>query len=148
MTGVVVPELRVVTIGYRQGAAAVGLALMQLPPGAEIVTSGPISENPTLVPAWRRAATAMTTGVVWSGELAAGWQFAGEPTGRPSSLPAATTMITPLSRSAVNASEYAAVQAPLAPRLMLITRAGCALAGTPLTAMPPAHWAAAMMSSS
>ncbi len=102
-TGVVVPELRVVTIGYRQGELSA--VLTQLPPGAEIVTSGPMSEKPTLVPAWRSAATAMTTGVAWLAELADGLQLAGEPTGRPSSLPAATTRNTCLSRSAVNASE-------------------------------------------
>jgi hypothetical protein len=81
---------------------------MQLPPGAEIVTSGPRFEKPTLVPAWRSAATAITMGVLLA-SLAAGWQFAGEPTAMPlpetgSPLPAAATTMTPLLRSAVNAS--------------------------------------------
>ncbi len=103
MTGVVVPELRVVMIGYRQGKPLA--VLTQLPPGAAMVTSGPMSEKPTLVPACRSAATAMTTGVAWLAELVEGLQLAGEPTGRPSSLPAATTMSTWLSRRAVKASE-------------------------------------------
>ena len=100
-TGVVVPELMVVRIGYRQGVPLA--VLTQLPPGAAIVTSGPMSEKPTLVPAWRRPATAMTIGV-WSLSVVAGWQAAGMPTARPSSLPAAATTTTPLLRSAVSAS--------------------------------------------
>ncbi len=61
-----------------------------------------MSEKPTLVPAWRTAATAITMGV-WS-SLAAGLQLAGVPTASPSSLPAAATTTTDLLRSEVNAS--------------------------------------------
>src|SRR4051812_31956233 len=76
-TGPVVPVLVVVRIGYRQAPDA----LTQLPPGAAIVTSGPMSEKPTLVPAWRRPATAITMGV-WSLSVPYGLQLAGVPTGR------------------------------------------------------------------
>ncbi len=58
---------------------------MQLPPGAAIATSGPTLENPTLVPTLRSAATVTTPA-----------QLPGAPTARPSSLPAATTITTPL----------------------------------------------------
>lgn len=58
--------------------------LMQLPPGAATVTSGPMLEKPTLVPTWRSAATLTTPG-----------QLPGSPTAWPSELPAATTTVAP-----------------------------------------------------
>ena len=81
-TGVVVPEFVVLTMGYRQGWPLP--VLMQLPPGAAMVTSGPRLEKPTLVPTWRSAATETTPG-----------QLPGRPTAWPSELPAATTMVAP-----------------------------------------------------
>ena len=58
--------------------------LMQLPPGAAMVISGPRSEKPTLDPAWRSASTPTTPR-----------QLAGVLTGPPALLPAAATMVTP-----------------------------------------------------
>jgi hypothetical protein len=54
----------------------------QLPPGADMLTSGPKLENPVLLPAWRSAATAITPE-----------QFAGAPT-EVEELPAAATTAT------------------------------------------------------
>ena len=76
------PLLVAARIGYRQGEPAV--MLMQLPPGAEMVISGPMSEKPTLVPAWRKASTPITPR-----------QLAGWLTGWPVLLPAEATMVTP-----------------------------------------------------
>src|SRR5450755_1673257 len=101
--------------------------LMQLPPGAAIAISGPRSEKPTLVPTWRNPATAMTP-----------TQLAGAPTECPVELPADATMTAPAALTAVTASAYEAGHAPSAPRLMLRTRAGLVLAGTPGTANPAA----------
>ena len=76
------PALLVVRIGYRQGWPAV--VLMQLPPGALIAIAGPRSEKPTLLPTWRRPATATTPG-----------QLAGLPAVWPALLPADATTTTP-----------------------------------------------------
>ena len=56
----------------------------QFPPGALIATSGPSDEKPTLVPAWRRPATATTPA-----------QFAGDATAWPEEFPAAATIRAP-----------------------------------------------------
>ena len=76
---VVTPRLVVVSIEYKQAP----VVLTQLPPGALRAICGPRLLNPTLVPAWRRPATATTFA-----------QFAGASTGPPS-LPAAATTVTP-----------------------------------------------------
>jgi len=78
-TGPVVPVLLAASMGYRHGALAV--VLTQLPPGALMVISGPKSEKPTLVPMWRKPATAITPG-----------QLAGVPTAWPELLPAEATI--------------------------------------------------------
>ena len=72
------PLLLVVKMGYRQGSPAP--TFTQLPAGALRVISGPRSENPTLLPTWRKPATAITPG-----------QLAGVPVTCPVVLPAATT---------------------------------------------------------
>ena len=82
LTGPWLPASVAARIGYRQGWPE--KTLTQLPPGAAIAISGPRSLNPTLVPAWRSAATPTTP-----------LQLAGAPTGPPSLLPAAATIITP-----------------------------------------------------
>jgi hypothetical protein len=58
--------------------------LTQLPAGALSAISGPTSEYPTLLPAWRSPPTAITPG-----------QLAGSPTACPELLPAATTIVVP-----------------------------------------------------
>src|SRR6187431_2871426 len=112
-------------IGYRHGW--VTSMFTQLPPGALIAISGPRSEKPTLVPTWRRPPTAMKPG-----------QFAGVLTAWPAVLPAEATTTTPAAVSRVIAFWYAALHAPLLPRLMLSTLAGVALAGRPRPASSPA----------
>lgn len=64
------------------------------------------------------------------------------------SLPAATTTVVPRFTAAVMALWVAEVQAPLPPRLMLMTLATLALAGTPETVPPEAQVMASMMSES
>src|SRR4051812_22541306 len=77
--GAVVPLFEVVSSEKRQGPP---FTLTQLPPGAAMATSGPRLLKPTLLPAWRIAATAATPG-----------QLAGEETTVPS-LPAEMTTST------------------------------------------------------
>ena len=74
-----VPRLKVVSIENRQGPEL----LTQLPPGAEIVISGPKLLKPTFVPALRMATTPITP-VQFAGEFVAAL-----------SLPAETTIVIP-----------------------------------------------------
>src|SRR5688572_27763620 len=115
LTGLVVPLFEVVSSENRQGPP---LMFTQLPPGAAIVTSGPRLLNPTLLPAWRMAATAATPG-----------QFAGDDTTVPS-LPADITARTLRAASSLMTSRYDASQASLLPRLRFRMRAGVGLSGT------------------
>jgi hypothetical protein len=82
--GVCVPAFAVVSSENRHGPP---FTFTQLPPGAPIVTSGPRLLNPTLLPAWRNAATDATPG-----------QFAGDETTVPS-FPAEITTSTLRARS-------------------------------------------------
>ena len=66
---------------------------MQLPAGAAMLICVPRSEKPTLRPACRKPATAMTPR-----------QFAGELTGPPALLPAAATMTTPRAKTSFTAA--------------------------------------------
>src|SRR4029079_16512757 len=96
----------------------------QFPPGALRATSGPRLLNPTFMPTLRSPAMPATP-----------TQFAGESTGPPS-LPADTTITTPLATTSLMTVCSAIVQEPEPPRLMLMTSAGCVLSGTPLTCRP------------
>src|SRR5205823_10045781 len=71
-------------------------------------------------------------------------QFAGASTGPPS-LPAETTINTPLAVAWLIASASVCEQGPVPPKLMLMTFAGCVL-GTPATAMPAAQSVAVAIS--
>jgi len=62
------------------------------------------------------------------------------------SLPAATTTVLPLAMAMLKAFCSAALQAPVPPRLRLMTSAGFALAGTPATVPPEAQITASEMS--
>src|ERR1700686_275085 len=110
LAGTVVPLLVVVSIENRQGCPAP--VLTQLPAGALSAISGPRLLKPPLVPPCRKPAMPATP-----------MQFAGASTGPPS-LPADTTTSTPATTSSSTTCWYAAGQLPLAPRLMLSTRAG------------------------
>ena len=90
-TGAPVPVLVVVRIEYRQ--ALFNAVLMQLPPGALIVISGPMSEKPTLVPMWRSPATPITPA-----------QSAGMLTECPALLPADATTTPPTALICATAS--------------------------------------------
>src|SRR3954451_17336976 len=122
-------------MGNRHGEPAA--VLTQLPAGALRVISGPRSEKPTLLPACRSPATAITP-----------LQFAGMPTACPAEFPADATITAPTSVISLTAAWYAAVHRPSLPRLKLITRAGVGLIGTPGTFNPAAHRIPAMMSES
>ncbi len=109
-----------------------------------MVTSGPRLEKPTLLPAWRSAATATTPG-----------QLPGTPTASPAVLPAAATTRALRAVTWVMTSRYSApvlslaAQLPSPPRLRLSTRAGFALTVViPGTLRPTAHFMPAMMSES
>src|SRR5258705_10244110 len=132
---VVKPALDVVRIGYRHGERAV--TLTQLPAGALTAIARPRSEKPTLVPAWRNPATAMTPG-----------QLAGIPAACPSVLPAAATITAPAAVIWATASWYADVHGASPPKLMLSTRATFTPVGTPGTGKPAAQRIPARMSES
>src|SRR5690349_9042780 len=110
----VAPAFEVVRIGYRHGVPAA--VLTQLPAGALIATFWPRFENPTLVPACRRPATARTPG-----------QLPGDATAWPASLPAEMTITVPAARISLTASTYPAWHTPGAPRLKFSTRAAFGL---------------------
>jgi hypothetical protein len=74
--------------------------------------------------------------------------LAGFETPLPPLLPAEMTTTAPAAFAWPIASMYSCVQAPPPPRLMLITRAGLALCGTPGTSIPAAHRRPAAMSES
>ena len=82
LTGPWRPLFDAASSGYRH--AEPRLVLTQLPPGAAMPICGPRSEYPTLVPAWRSAATVSTPR-----------QLPGSPTGWPALLPPATTTRAP-----------------------------------------------------
>src|SRR5581483_5075664 len=132
MVGVVVPALLVVSIGYKHAP----LVFTQFPAGAASAICGPRLLYPTLVPTLRNPAMPATP-----------TQFAGASTGPPS-LPAETTTSTPSASTSLITICSADVQFPVAPRLMLMIRAGCVLSGTPSTWSPAAQRIASRMSES
>src|SRR5579859_1014998 len=139
--GVVLPRAVVVSIERRHGTL---VGVTQLPAGAAMPTSGPRLLKPTLVPALRRPATAMTPG---TNVL----QLAGEPTA-PLALPAETTTSAPRLVTDFSAISKAGLQLPVPPRLRLMMSAGKGLLGTGVaeveTDSPAAHSTPAMMSES
>ena len=104
------------------------------PPGALMAVCAPTLAYQALSPSRVWAVTAMAPA-----------QLAGASTG-PDSLPAATTMVTPSARAALIRLCSSAEQAPVPPRLMLMTLAGVGLLMTPGTAPPASHVIASMMS--
>src|SRR6478736_8600224 len=139
--GTVAPSLVVVSSWNRQGSP--GAVFTQFPAGAEMPTRLPRSLYPTLVPACRTPATAITP-----------VQFAGVPTASPS-LPADATMSTPCAVMSLTVVLYMALQAPLLPRLRLITCAGVGFTGRSVRSssaggrvIPAAQYMAAITSES
>ena len=113
IASVVLPELKVVVIGYTHGFDPVSGGLFtQFPAGALSATSGPRLLNPDFEPSWRSPATAATPG-----------QFPGASTG-PLSFPAEATMSTPFAVTWLITSAYVAGHDPVPPRLMFMTLAG------------------------